>query len=212
MARNRFTWKEDLQAEEGRKSQALSDLREILEKVMPKALAKWLSPSDPHFDPLIEDVIQETLLRVLSKLDTFEGRSKFTTWVYTIGIRIALTKLRLRKWGEASLDELESRNTLDAKRSTRFAASGINPEISIMHQQAVGIVMDAIGNELTDRQRLIFKAVIFKGLPMDVMVKQLGTNRNALYKLMHDARLKLKKVLVRAGTSPEELFQQLSQK
>ena len=80
-----------------------------------------------------------------------------------------------------------------------------------MHQQDVGIVMDAIENELTDRQRLVIQAVIFKGLPMDVVAKQLGSNRNALYKLMHDARLNLKKALARAGTSPEELLRRFSQ-
>lgn len=211
MARDRFTWKEDLQAEDSRKSQALSDLREILAKILPKALTKWLPPSDPHFGPLIEDVIQETLLRVLSKLDTFEGRSKFTTWVYTIGIRIALTKLRLRKWREASLDEIESGNAPNLEPFARFAAPRSNPETTIMRQQAVEIVMDAIENELTDRQRLVIQDVFFKGLPMDVVAKQLGSNRNALYKLIHDARLNLKKALARAGTSPEELLRRFSQ-
>lgn len=44
---------------------------------------------------------QETLLRVLDQLDTFEGRSLFTTWVHKIAIRIALTELRRKRWRDS---------------------------------------------------------------------------------------------------------------
>ncbi|NOH03849.1 MAG: hypothetical protein HND47_18735 [Chloroflexi bacterium] len=35
-------------------------------------------------------------------MDTFEGRSLFTTWVHKIAIRIALTELRRKRWRDAS--------------------------------------------------------------------------------------------------------------
>ena len=57
---------------------------------LPYALSRWLSPEDPLFTPLVEEVTQETLLRVLDQLETFEGRSMFTTWVQKIAVRIAL--------------------------------------------------------------------------------------------------------------------------
>ena len=41
-----------------------------------------------------EDVAQETLLKILSSLDTFQGRSKFTTWAMSIAIRIGISQLR----------------------------------------------------------------------------------------------------------------------
>jgi RNA polymerase sigma-70 factor (ECF subfamily) len=49
-------------------------------------------------------------------------------------------------------------------------------------------------------------AVNVQGVPLDVVAQRTGTNRNALYKMMHDARLKLKHRLEREGLSPEELL------
>lgn len=44
-----------------------------------------------------EDVLQETFLTALRKLDSFEGRSKFFTWLYRIAMNISLQKLRDNK-------------------------------------------------------------------------------------------------------------------
>ncbi len=46
--------------------------------------------------------------------------------------------------------------------------------------------------ELTEKQRLALTAVAVHGLPLEEVAIRLGTNRNALYKLLHDARIKLK--------------------
>jgi RNA polymerase sigma-70 factor (ECF subfamily) len=63
---------------------------------------------------------------------------------------------------------------------------------------------------LTDRQYQALEAVALKGIPMDVVAEQMGTNRNALYKLVHDARKKLRAHLDAQGLSIDyvmELFQ-----
>ncbi len=49
-------------------------------------------------------------------------------------------------------------------------------------------------------------AVSVKGVPMEEVARHMGTNRNALYKMMHDARLRLKARLEREGLRPEELL------
>lgn len=49
-------------------------------------------------------------------------------------------------------------------------------------------------------------AIGVKGVSMDEISRRMGTNRNALYKMMHDARLKLKHRLKREGYDPEELL------
>ena len=77
---------------------ALSDPRAIIMRGLPYALSKWLKPSDPQFESLSEEVAQDTRLRVLDSLHGFEGRSKFTTWVHKIAVRIALTELRRKRW------------------------------------------------------------------------------------------------------------------
>jgi RNA polymerase sigma-70 factor (ECF subfamily) len=44
-------------------------------------------------------------------------------------------------------------------------------------------------------------------VPLEALAQKMGVERNALYKLMHDARLKLKRRLVREGLSPADLLQ-----
>jgi RNA polymerase sigma-70 factor (ECF subfamily) len=104
--RTNEVWLTDLRSSGVPYDDALNDLRAIIQKGLPYALTRWLSSNDPLFQPLVDEVTQETLLRVLDQLGTFEGRSLFTTWVHKIAIRIALTELRRKRWRDASLDEL----------------------------------------------------------------------------------------------------------
>mgnify|MGYP003992814455 FL=1 len=101
--RDNDTWLEDLRAEGAKKEAALEDLHKILLRILPAALSRWLPSSSSHFETFIEDTAQETTLRVIDKLDTFQGRSKFTTWVYKIGVNIGLGQLRLKKWKDINL-------------------------------------------------------------------------------------------------------------
>jgi RNA polymerase sigma-70 factor (ECF subfamily) len=60
--------------------------------------------------------------------------------------------------------------------------------------------------ELTDKQRQAMMAVSVKGMPIEEVARRMGTNRNALYKLMHDGRLRLKNRLAREGLTPEDVL------
>lgn len=206
MQRDNQTWLTDLRSEGEQRDNALNDLREILLRVLPNALSRYLSPVGGHFEAFLDDVAQETLMRVNDKLDTFEGRSQFTTWVYKIAIRIALSELRLRKWKEVSLDGLEEGNEPDQIPSEKFASSDPNPEAVVEQKDAMALVRQIIQEELTPRQRTIMIAVNVQGVPLDVVAQRVGSNRNAIYKTMHDARLKLKHRLEREGLPPEELL------
>jgi RNA polymerase sigma-70 factor (ECF subfamily) len=112
----------------------------------------------------------------------------------------------LRKWKEVSLDGLEEGSEPDQMPSEKFASSDPNPEAAIEQKDAMGIVRQILMEELTPRQRTIMMAINVQGVPLDVVAQRMGTNRNALYKLMHDARLKLKHRLEREGLPPEELL------
>jgi RNA polymerase sigma-70 factor (ECF subfamily) len=41
--------------------------------------------------------------------------------------------------------------------------------------------------------------MVFNEVPMDEVVQRMGTNRNAIYKMLHDARRKLKSGLKARG-------------
>jgi RNA polymerase sigma-70 factor (ECF subfamily) len=204
--RDNQSWLSDLTSSGQQQDDALADLHGILLRILPNALSRWLDPVSSHFDAFLEDVAQETLLRVLDRLDTFQGRSKFTTWVYKIAINIALSELRLRKWKEISLDGLEEGSDPDQMPSEIFESSDPQPETFLERKDAVSLVKRIIDEELTPRQKAVMMAVHVQGAPMDVVAQRTNSNRNAVYKMMHDARLRLKRRLEREGMSPEDLL------
>lgn len=195
-------WLDQLGSTGPAQEQALADLREIVVKGLPFSLSKWLRPSDPQFDPLVEEVAQNTLLRVLESLDSFEGRSKFTTWVHKIAVRIALTELRRKRWRDVSLDELTA-----GQLSFGFLANDqAGPDQLTEQADLVERVRKLIEEQLTERQRKALVAIQIHGVAMDEVARQLDTNRNALYKLLHDARQHLKKAMADEGLTPEEVL------
>lgn len=206
MERDNQAWLEDLRAEDARREDALADLHRIVLRILPRAVSRYLDPTRPHFDAFLEDVAQETLLRVLDKLDTFQGRSKFTTWVYKIAINIALSDLRLSKWKEVSLDYLEEGDDQEQMPSMTFESDDLNPESFVAQKEAIDLVKRIIDEELTPRQRAVMMAMHLEGVPTDVVAERMGSNRNAVYKMMHDARLRLKRRLEREGMPPETLL------
>ena len=204
-ARTNADWLADLRSSGLAREVALADLRAIILAALPYALANWLSPADPEFDALTEDVAQETLMRVLAHLDSFEGRSQFTTWVHKIATRVALTKLRHRRWGDVSLDEmLEGSSDEAGPRSV--ADSTPTPEAHAEQVDVLSRVQHIIMEELTDKQRRAMIAVGVQGIPMEVVARRMGMGRNALYKLMHDARLRLKRRMLRDGLTPGDVL------
>lgn len=185
---------------------ALADLHALLLRALPQGLARLLSTTNPEFEPFVEDIAQETLLRALARLDTFEGRSQFTTWVYKISIRVALNELRRRRWRDVSLEGLEDEQA-DKSVSHQFASAEPSPEAIVERTDVLLRVQKIMEEELTERQRAAMHAINMQGVPMEVVAQRMGTNRNALYKLLHDARLRLKRRLKREGLPPKELLE-----
>ena len=205
------TWLADLRSTGPDHEEALSDLRAVVQKGLPYALSRWLSSDDPLFQPLVEEVSQETLLRVLDQLDTFEGRSLFTTWVHKIAIRIALTELRRKRWRDASLDELTENE--DAPPPPGLLADPqASPETSAERKDMIVRVRRILEEELTPKQREALVMLGLQNIPMEEAARKMKTNRNALYKLLHDARLRLKKRLALEDLSAQDVLLAFEQK
>lgn len=201
--RSNGEWVSDLRGTTDAREAALADLRAIILTGLPYALSTWLRPGDPAFAPLAEEVAQNTLMRVLERLDSFEGRSQFTTWVHKIAIRIALTELRRRKWQDVSLEaQMESAPSAEEPQWAADPAAG--PETLTERRDLLARVERMLQEELTDRQRQAMTALAIQGLPLEEVARRMGTERNALYKLLHDARVRLKRRLEREGLTPSE--------
>ena len=74
------------------------------------------------------------------------------------------------------------------------------------------IVYKLIETELTERQRTAIIAVLQGGVPLGEVAERMGTNRNALYKLIHDARKRLQESLYKeAGLTAQEVMAMFEQ-
>ena len=198
-------WLSDLRTGGSQREAALTDLRADIMHGLPYALREWLSPDDPHFAALAEEVTQETLMRVLEHLVSFEGRSQFTTWVHKIAVRVALTELRRRHWKDVSLDSLLESE--EGERTPRAMADHtLEPEIVAEQADLLAHLQRMMREELTAKQLRAMIAVGVQGMPLEEAARRLGMKRNALYKLLHDARLRLKRRLAREGLSAAELL------
>ncbi len=209
--RSNESWLSDLRSDGTAHEAALTDLRNVIQHGLPYALSRWLSPNDPLFTPLVEEVTQETLLRVLDQLDGFEGRSMFTTWVHKIAIRIALTELRRKRWQDSSLDELMDNEESPAP-SNLVADHHPTPEAVTERADMLERVRHILEQELTPKQREALTLLGIQDVPLEEAAKRMKTNRNALYKLLHDPRLRLKRRLAMEGLSPQEVLAAFEQK
>ena len=134
----------------------------------------------------------------------------FTTWVHKIAIRIALTELRRKRWQDSSLDEMLDNEDIPVSPSILEDPS-VTPEQSAERDDMLERIRRVIDEELTDRQRRAIIMLGMQGMPMEEAAKRLKTNRNALYKLLHDARLRLKQRLQTEGLDAQEVLSAFEQ-
>ena len=154
-----------------------------------------------------EDCAQESLIAVLNHLADFRGDSKFTTWAYKFAINIALMASRRERWKGKSLDQLHFQHGSTLFEWERQGiSSGVAPDQSAVLDEICEILRTAIERDLTEKQRYVLIMMVFNEVPMDEMVLRLSTNRNAIYKMLHDARRKLKNSLQARGFEVSEML------
>lgn len=181
---------------------AISELRAILLRGLSKSL------NNRYGKPFnAEDIVQDALLKVLGSLDKFEGRSKFTTWAMTVATRIGISALRRKYHQDVSMEPFWSTDGYSIEVAITDEPTLSNSE---SRSKIFRVLQNLIDTELTDKQRLATRAFL-SDFATDEIAEQLKMNRNAVYKLIHDARQKLKVGFERAGLTSEEIFYELSE-
>ena len=156
-------------------------------------------------DALAEDCAQEALSAIVQRLHDFRGDSRFTTWAYAFAVNMALVAARRERWATVSLDRiLDKPQPLSAALSEDFRDP--DPERRALQVEVAAVMHDGIDKHLTPRQQQVLRALVVEGIPLDEVVRHWGSNRNAVYKLVHDARLKLKRHLVSRGFDVPEIL------
>lgn len=152
-----------------------------------------LGTAGPEVDDLAHQAAADALVAIMAKLRQFRGESRFTTWAYKFVVFEVSTKFNRHFWRSRDLSLAEE----DWERlPDRF---GFQPEEISERRAVIAAVRAAVDAELTEHQRRVFIAIVLNGEPLDVVVAELGSNRNAIYKTMFDARRKLRGYLVANG-------------
>jgi RNA polymerase sigma-70 factor (ECF subfamily) len=147
----------------------------------------------PELDDLAHQAAHDAMMAIIRKLATFRGESRFTTWAYKFVILEVSGKLTRHFWAGAA-------DSLDAEQWERLPDRfGFTPAQAAESADLLHAVRRATDEVLSERQRAVFVALIIDGTPLDVLVERLGTNRNALYKTVFDARRKIRQFLVANG-------------
>ena len=144
---------------------------------------------------MADDFAQEAVLSIQVNLDRFDGRSKFTTWAYRFVINAAASELRRRYYRERlSWEEVAERET--AVFQSIATSPEYDPETAVDRQRFLNELLTLIRTELNERQRFAFLAIYFDDQSIQETAEQLGTSANTVYKMLHDARKKIRAQLL----------------
>ena len=189
-------WVEQLRAGHPRHDQAVARLHDVLLRVAFHELSRRRSQlgsiAGPEFEDIAQQAADDALMNILKRLDDFRGLSRFTTWAYKFAVFEVSSKVARHAWRRhpPSAEELIWEHLPD-RLSPR-------PGDRLEQREQLGALSTAI-ESLTERQRAVFVAVALNDIPIDVLALQLGSNRNAIYKNLFDARRTLRDSLAHAG-------------
>jgi RNA polymerase sigma-70 factor (ECF subfamily) len=178
------------------RDQAAARLHELLLRIargeIRRRRTSW-EITGPEVDDLAHQAADDAVLAVMRRVHEFRGESRFTTWAFKFVVFEVSTKLGRHFWkraggpsGDADWEHVPDR-------------FGIPPAEQVESRELVQALRRAVDTCLTAQQRAVFVAIIVQGQPLDGWVAEMGTNRNAVYKMMFDARRKLRRELVAQG-------------
>jgi RNA polymerase sigma-70 factor, ECF subfamily len=209
--RSNEEWLHDLRESGSAQENAITDLHSILLRAVlfffNRNTSCFHGAARDDILQLAEDCAQDALIAVLNHLPDFRGDSKFTTWAYKFGINTALIASRRARWKNVSLDRLVP--AADGTFSTwilEAESAMVTPDQFALQSEVRHVIQDIFEHDLTDKQRRVLILMVLHEVPMDVVIQDLNTNRNAIYKLLHDARRKLKSGLQARGFEVSEML------
>ena len=189
-------WLRDLGATGVKREIACQELYTLLLRVARSEAARR-APVLRMFGPELEDIAHQAagdaLMAISSRLERFRGESRFTTWASKFVIFDVATKMNRHAWRRHDVP-------YDQEDWSRLASRfEVPPEEEVQARDFVEAVSTAVRQCLSERQRVVFVATVVNGMPVDVLADELGTTSNALYKVLFDARKKLRAALVASG-------------
>src|SRR5690348_9223265 len=175
---------------------ALARLHEMLVRIARGEVgrrAPRLQLTGPELDDLAHQAAGDALVAITGKLGQFRGESRFTTWAYKFVMFEVSAKIGRHFWRHPHVP-------LDAEDWDRLPGHfGFDPAREAEWRDLLGALRRAVDEVLTARQRAVFVAIVLNHVPLDTLVIELSSSRNAIYKTLFDARRKLRSALATQG-------------
>lgn len=176
------------------RDEAIRELSELLFRGARKeANRRRGSLASLAIDDIARQAADEAVNALLGKLGEFRGESRFTTWAYKFAIFEVAAALRREAWDGKTI-------AIDDAAWERLAASAAaDPSVASELRALVDAIRQAVVSELTPWQREVFMTVVVADVPIHVLAERHGRAPGAVYKVLHDARRKLRAALDAKG-------------
>lgn len=145
-----------------------------------------------------EDVVQEAFLRGYRKLESFDSRSAFGTWIYRIAVRCALDRLDGRRRHEAN----QVAEDADSDREVMEVADGAAGPDRLLLSGEIGAMQEMAMRGLTPTERTAFVLRHMDDRTTEEIAAALGiapnAARNAVFRAVQKLRRRLAQFRVKA--------------
>lgn len=146
-----------------------------------------------ELDDLARQAAGDAVTAILRKLADYRGASRFTTWAYKFVILEISSALRRESWRGRAI-------TIDDGAWDRLTdPTPVDPHARAEIRELRVAIGRSVAADLTELQREVFLAIVVREVPVDVVAERHGSNRGAIYKVLHDARRRLRASLSADG-------------
>lgn len=191
-------WTRDLTATGAERDLAVERLHDLLLRAAHaeagRRRALYPEIAGPELDDICRQAADDAVVAVTRKLDSYRGASLFTTWAYGFVVLEVSVKLRRHAWRGGTIPTADDDATWN-----RLAVRGTAAQAKVESAELLRALRRAVQEELSPRQREVFVAVALNDVQIDVVAGKLRSTRGAVYKVLHDARRKLRLRLEREG-------------
>ncbi|MBI38058.1 MAG: RNA polymerase subunit sigma-70 [Leptospiraceae bacterium] len=134
-----------------------------------------------------QDFVQDAFLRAYDKWETFEGRSKRSTWLYSLALNLGLNRLSKKK---RMPDFSTEPGILDETVASPDTPESIVTEM-LEQEEVEGMLQEAL-QELPENYRLPIVLLYFEKLSYKEMSEKLGTSEGTLKSLVYRGKMQLR--------------------
>jgi len=142
-----------------------------------------------------EDIMIETFAKAFSKLNEYNPKYAFSTWLFRIGINKAIDYLRNeKKMPTSSIDEFMTNET-ETTFSEQLISSTNDPIQDLLKEEKIAFVKLII-EKLNPRYKKIIELFYYQELSCEEIAKELGTSANAIKNDLFKARKILYRIII----------------